>query len=130
MSPRPVWVAPLGTCCEPFKPLLALTFGVSTPFQGQLQIKQFGGSNTAPQPAPPLLWDALMMLFLCVSSSCKGHANLFCIMPILTDGSRREFGFVPTLSFNLASCRAVRDAGAPNLSPERAANLQHSPGRI
>ena len=57
-----------------------------------------------------------------------------------TDGSRREFGFVPTLTFSLANIRVIRnrscqreisqDAGAPNFSPERAANLQHSPGRI
>ena len=56
------------------------------------------------------------------------------------DDSRWEFGFVPTLTCSLANIRVVRDrscqreisedAGAPNFSPERAANLRHSPGRI
>ena len=29
-------------------------------------------------------------LDLCVSSLCRGHANLLCIVPILTDYPRRE----------------------------------------
>ena len=57
-----------------------------------------------------------------------------------TDGSRRDLGFVPFLTFSRASVCVVRDqsclraisqdAGAPNLSPVRAANLLHLPGRI
>ena len=30
------------------------------------------------------------LLDLCVSSLRRGHANLLCIVPILTDGPRRE----------------------------------------
>ena len=36
----------------------------------------------------------LTLLDLCVSSLRRGHANLLCIVPILTDDPRRESGKV------------------------------------
>ena len=33
------------------------------------------------------------LLDLCVSSLRRGHANLLCIVPILSDDPRRESGF-------------------------------------
>ena len=91
-------------------------------------------SRTRNSLAPPLSWAALCIIL--ARRPCKPslyHSNF-------TDGSRRELGFVPTLTFSRASIRVVRDrscqraisqdAGAPNLLPVRAANLPHSPGRI
>ena len=44
------------------------------------------------------------LLDLCVSSLRRGHANLLCIVPILTDDPRRESNLIVT------GARAQRDA--------------------
>ena len=42
------------------------------------------------QPATPRQKKLFTLLDLCVSSLRRGHANLLCIVPILTDDPRRE----------------------------------------
>ena len=91
-------------------------------------------SRTGDSLAPPLSWAALCIIL--ARQPCKSslyHSNV-------ADDSRRDLGLVPFLTFSQASLCVVRDqsclraisqdAGAPNLSPVRAANLLHSPGRI
>ena len=56
------------------------------------------------------------LLDLCVSSLCRGHANLLCIVPILTDDPRRESGckcftsFLHCIKFRI--CRTPHSLGA------------------
>ena len=47
--------------------------------------------DRAAEIAKTIAWEKLFTLLdLCVSSLRRGHANLLCIVPILTDDPRRE----------------------------------------
>ena len=61
------------------------------------------------------------LLDLCVSSLSRGHANLLCIVPNLTDGPRRESKLIfrfkcPTIHKNN---KILRNACAPLKAVER-----------
>ena len=45
-----------------------------------------------PMPTPKTV--CIIIVVLCVSSLRMGHANLLCIVPILTDDPHREYKFV------------------------------------
>ena len=62
------------------------------------------GVNFLAAAGPESRWLALRckkklctLLDLCVSSLRRGHANLLCIVPSLTDGPRRESNEIVTL---------------------------------
>jgi hypothetical protein len=68
--------------------------GLSRPMSPRL-VYQFAQTN--PDASPPafthmslLVKQLVTLLDLCVSSLRRGHANLLCIVPILTDDPRRE----------------------------------------
>ena len=48
------------------------------------------GSNVCDQGRTAIYKEMFTLLDLCVSSLRRGHANLLCIVPILTDDPRRE----------------------------------------
>ena len=79
-----------------------------------LRIGRFSRQGLACHPSPPLrparslpvrsqsfgrveclAKNLSTLLDLCVSSLCRGHANLLCIVPILTDNPRRKSPLTP-----------------------------------
>ena len=70
-----------------------------------------------------MLYDCIMciiklftLLDLCVSSLRRGHANLLCIVPILTDDPRRESYCIMCIICKVQPA-SRRAGGAPGLSP-------------
>ena len=62
------------------------------------QLQNDDGHRGTPRDLDAQSWLMTKKLFtlldLCVSSLRRGHANLLCIVPILTDDPRRESSFV------------------------------------
>ena len=81
-----------------------------------LQRQQQGNSHKSPaagqqshEPAPRIPHGGdetkpnklVTLLDLCVSSFCRGHASVFCIVPTLTDDPRRESEYCVKLMYNI-----------------------------
>ena len=65
--------------------------------------------------------EFVTLLDLCVSSLRRGHANLLCIVPILTDDPRRESDRKNACSKHPRTKPFVRRNGPPGLTPAAAA---------
>ena len=86
------------------------------------------GSSRARQDCSMLQKKLFTLLDLCVSSLRRGHANLFCIVPILTDDPRRQSGKHACLKHTrLASSRRFALACAAFVACSRLSTTSASP---